>query len=263
MPFRITMQHVEYLFRTPSAEAWFTAFKQGKTNAAQSFPFQTKPVEELYDSEKDPWEVNNLAGIPAYAADLIRMRKVQTDWMRKIKDVGLIPEAAYSDLAGAKSMYDYMRSPECPFDELMKASDLATLGGKNDINAFVRYLKSPNSAIRYWGATGLLILKAEAKPSISALKEAVLDKSGVVATLAAEALYGLGEKKMAIETYVRILNSNTYNSYDKIFAMNSIDAINDISPELLPPVQLLSKLKANDYIVRNAEYLLTKYVPRN
>jgi N-sulfoglucosamine sulfohydrolase len=265
MPFRITMQHVEYLFKAPSAEAWLTAFKEGKTNAVQSFPFQTKPVEELYDSEIDPWEVNNLASDPAYAPDLKRLRKVQTDWMRKIKDVGLIPETDYSDFAGDKSMYDYMRSPACPFDELMEASDLATMGGKKDINDFVRYLKSPNSAIRYWGVTGLLIIKNDARPALAALKNAAKDKSGAVATMAAEALYGLGEKKLAIETYMRILSPETYNVYSMIFALNSIDAINDSSAELITPLQQkfveLSKYMGpeKNYIAQNVNYLLIKW----
>ena len=258
MPFRITLQHVEYLFRASSAEAWFREFKAGKTNAVQSFPFQPKPVEELYNTEIDPWEVNNLASNPAYASDLIRMRKVQTDWMRKIRDAGLIPESEYAKLAGDKSLYDYMRSAACPFDELMEASELATLGGKKELNTFIRYLKNPNSAIRYWGATGLLILKADARAAIPALKEATKDKSGAVATLAAETLYGLGEKKLAVETYGRILGAESFSMYDKIFALNSIDAVNDDCKELMPLIRILVQDKTKDYLVRNAEYLLSK-----
>ncbi len=265
MPFRITMQHVGYLFKASSAEAWFTAFKRGKTNAAQSFPFLPKPVEELYDSETDPWEVNNLAANPAYASDLKRMRKVQTDYMRRIKDVGLVPETDYSDFSGAQSMYDYMRSASCPFDQLLEASDLATLGGKGNLSTFIKFLKNPNSAIRYWGATGLLILKNDARSAIPALKEAALDKSGAVATLAAEALYGLDEKKAACEAYVRILNLDSFNGWEKLFAMNSVDAIQDHSPELIAAVQMqrsrLNKFVGpeKEYLLRNAEYLLAKW----
>jgi len=152
-----------------------------------------------------------------------------------------------------------MRSAECPFDELMEASDLATLGGDKDLNSFVSYLTNRHSAIRYWGATGLLILKDGARPAIPALKEATKDPSGAVATLAAEALYGLGEKRLAVETYGRILSSETCSMYDKIFALNSVDAVNDDCKELLPAIRLLVQDKSKDYLVRNAEYLLSKY----
>lgn len=266
MPFRITMQHVNYLFLAPSAQSWENAFKGGKTNAVQSKFFQTKPVEELYDTEKDPWEVNNLASDPTYTVVLERMRKAETDWMRKIRDVGLIPETEYKNFAGNKSMYDYMHSPECPFGELMKAADLATLGGKSDLNTFIQYLKNNNSAIRYWGATGLLILKDDAKPAIPALKEASGDKSGAVATFAAEALYGLGEKKLAREIYIRILQDTAaYDMNDQNFALNSIDAINDNNPELIAAVQQLFKELGStpeglaSYPYRTAEWLFKKW----
>ncbi|MCX6327057.1 MAG: sulfatase [Bacteroidia bacterium] len=266
MPFRITMQHVEYLFRAPSAQSWENAYKEGKTNAVQSKFFQTKPVEELYNTEKDTWEVNNLAGDPAYAAVLERMRKAETDWMRKIRDVGLIPETEYSTFSGDKSMYDYMHSPECPFDELMKAADLATLGGKSNLITFIQYLKSNNGAIRYWGVTGLLILKDDARPAIPYLKEVSADKSGAVATLAAEALYGLGEKELTREIYIRILHDTvTYDINDQNFALNSIDAVNDNSPELISAVQQLFKELSSSpeglasYTYRTAEWLLKKW----
>lgn len=266
MPFRITMQHVSYLFRAPSAQSWENAFKEGKTNALQSLYFHTKPVEELYDTEKDPWEVNNLAGDQAYTAVLERMRKAEKDWMRKIRDVGLIPEPEYKNFAGGKSMYDYMRSSECPFDELMNAADLATLGGKNNLSTFIQYLKNSNSAIRYWGATGLLILKNDAKPAISALKEASTDKSGAVATLIAEALYGLGEKELARGIYIRIVKDTvTYDMNERNFALNSIDAVNENSPEMKAIVQQLfkelgsSSMGLASYTYRTAEWLLSKW----
>lgn len=265
MPFRITMQHVNYLFKAASAQSWEKAFKEGRTNVVQSAPFRTKPIEELYDTEIDPWEVKNLAFDPAYAPVLVRMHKAENEWMRKIRDVGLIPESEYKNFAGAKSMYDYMRSAECPFEELLKAADLATLGGKSNLNTFVQYLKSSNSAIRYWGATGLLILKNDARPAIAALKEASNDKSGAVATLVAETLYGLGEKELARGIYIRILNDRvTYDMNERNFAMNSIDAVNENSPELKAAVIELIKKDSStksleNYGVRAGEGLLNKW----
>ena len=52
----------------------------------------TREVEELYDLEKDPYEVNNLAHDPAYKKQLQKMRKQLADWQLEIGDKGLIDE---------------------------------------------------------------------------------------------------------------------------------------------------------------------------
>ena len=269
MPFRITMQHVDYLFNAPSAQSWEDAYKAGKTNEVQSRFFRPKPVEELYDTKNDYWEVNDLVDDPAYAAVLERMRGALTDWQREIRDVGLVPEADYADFAGNGSMYDYMRSPDCPFDELLDAANLAVTGGPEALDTFIEYLSHDQSAMRYWGVTGILILKDAARPAIPALKRVVDDESGAVATLAAEALYGLGEKDAAVQAYVNLLQDTTkYAMTDRNFALNSIDAINDESPEMVSVVQELFEEKSatvqgfarySVYDVLMSEYLLKKW----
>ena len=52
-----------------------------------------KPVEELYDLKKDPHEINNLAGDPAYRTTLETLRAVHLQWVQDTKDLGLIPES--------------------------------------------------------------------------------------------------------------------------------------------------------------------------
>jgi len=269
MPFRITMQHVDYLFNAISAQSWESAFKEGKTNTVQSKFFREKPVEELYDTENDPWEINNLADDPKYKHILLRMRKAETKWMNDILDAGLIPETDYGYFLGSGSLYDYMRSAECPFKELLKAADLALLGSGKDVKKFIQYLNNENSAIRYWGAAGLLILKQDARPATGALKMATRDRSGAVATLAAEALYGLDDKEAATEAYIRLLQDTvTYDMTDRNFAHNSIDAINLKDRTLTNAIKKLydeqtSKFSGftrySYYDVLMSEYLLKKW----
>lgn len=128
MPFRIYGQHISYLYNAPSARSWLESYKAGKCNETQRVFWNTKPVEELYNLENDPWEIHNLAFDPEYKDVLMRMRTALTGWISSVKDVGLIPEPDYDVYAGEKSMYDYMRSSACPFNELVKASELAILG---------------------------------------------------------------------------------------------------------------------------------------
>lgn len=242
MPFRIYLQHLDYLFQAASAQSWEDAFFANKCNELQSVPFRTKPVEELYDTENDPWEVRNLANDPKYQDVLKRMRKENHDWMAQIKDAGLIPESEYLKRSGNASMYDYMHSVSCPFNELLEAAELATLPEAN-VAAYRRLLKNKDSALRYWGVTGLLIHKDKAKQAIAELKTALNDESSSVATLAAETLAGLGEKELANRTYVRILTDPNYQMPDRNFAFNSIDAINFKSPEIVEAAKKLKEEK--------------------
>lgn len=269
MPFRITMQYVDYLFRAPSALAWKHTFEAGKTNEVQSRFFLPKPLEELYDTENDPWEINNLAGDPAYAAVLEEMRGVLNDWVIEVRDVGLIPETEYRKYMNGKPMYAYMRSDNCPFDELVKASNLATTHRKDNIKAYKEYLKNNHSGMRYWGIVGLLINKEHAKPALSAIKQAAMDESASVATLAAEILYKLGEEGLAWNAYKRILTDTVnFEMADRNFALNSIDAINGQSPEIAVIMKDLYKnayaspkgvVRYSDFDVLMAENLLKKW----
>jgi len=231
MPFRIPMQHLDFLFIATSAQAWEDAFHAGKLNPVQQIPFLPKPVEELYDTENDPWEVNNLAGDPSYKDILERMRAENKAWMAEIRDVGLIPESMYDEFSGEGSMYDYMRSEDCPFDELLEAAETATLP-EADLKAYSRYLSHRHPAMRYWGATGMLIHLDVAALQVGTLVKASKDKSSAVAVIAAEALYALGEKEASLESYIRILTDPDYNLTDRNFALNSIDGAHVSDPEL-------------------------------
>lgn len=51
-----------------------------------------RPPEELYDLAEDPHEVRNLAGDPAAAPILERLRAAMDRWMDEIEDLGYLPE---------------------------------------------------------------------------------------------------------------------------------------------------------------------------
>jgi arylsulfatase A-like enzyme len=54
----------------------------------------TMPEEELYDLERDPHEIDNLAGRLEHRATLERLRRVLEDWIENTRDLGATPEPA-------------------------------------------------------------------------------------------------------------------------------------------------------------------------
>ncbi|SES64211.1 Arylsulfatase A [Draconibacterium orientale] len=232
MPFRIYMQHLAYLFNARSAQSWENYYQAGRCNELQSIAFQPKPVEELYDTENDPNELYNLADDPEYKDVLERMRKENIRWMKHIRDVALIPETEYAKRAGDGSMYDYMRSEACPFDDLLAAAELATEPGKGAIYDYIELLKNKDSAIRFWGVTGLLIHIDNAEQALPALKAAADEDATATAVLIGEALCRLGEKELAETIFLRILKDEHRTMMERTWVLNSVDAIDFRTLEL-------------------------------
>ncbi|MFP4366726.1 MAG: sulfatase-like hydrolase/transferase [Bacteroidales bacterium] len=261
MPYRVYGQPLDYLWRAPSIRSWEQAYLNGECNEIQSIFWNTKPVEELYDTENDPWEINNLAGDPAYNDVLDRMRDANAEWVLRINDSGFIPEADLVDRTGDMATYDYMRSGRVNLKEIVDAAELATLGRSENLEQLQSFLESSESAIRYWGATGLLILGENAAPAKENLLDALTDESANVVTVAAEALYNMGEKEAAEKALIRVLKDP--NEFARCHALNTIDCIEAETPEFKAGVvnmlKELPELTRSDYDVRAAKRLVDKW----
>ncbi len=67
--------------------------KQNKLTPVQlAFMRDVRPVEELYDLDNDPYEINNLASNPEFKQQLESMRLILMAWIKETGDQGEIPE---------------------------------------------------------------------------------------------------------------------------------------------------------------------------
>jgi len=67
--------------------------EEGKLNDAQKpFMADSRPPEELYDLNADPYELTNLAADPAHAEKLAEMQTALDAWIKDTGDAGEIPE---------------------------------------------------------------------------------------------------------------------------------------------------------------------------
>ncbi|WP_299581130.1 sulfatase-like hydrolase/transferase [uncultured Sunxiuqinia sp.] len=261
MPYRIYGQHINYLWKAPSMPSWEQAYLKGQCNPAQSAFWEPKPVEELYDTEKDPWEVHNLANDPNYSETLERLRKANKDWVSQIYDSGFIPEAERQLLADGQSVYDLLRTNQIPLKAIIDAAELATLGRKDKLPQLVQLLDHENESVRYWAATGLLILRADAREAQPKLEQVLDDSSVSVSIIAAEALYYLGEKEKALTTLLAALKHPS--PFARTHALNVIDYTHEftstIQEALFQMVRKFEDDKSPDrYDLRVVEWLLDK-----
>ena len=86
-------QRIAYNELMPTMQIWRKWNAEGKLNDTQKLFFApTKPKEELYDCNADPYEVHNLASDPKYAKKLKELRGELDKWIKQTHDMGAIPE---------------------------------------------------------------------------------------------------------------------------------------------------------------------------
>jgi len=257
---RIYMQHLDYLWRAPSMRSWEEAFKSGRCNEVQTRWWKPKPVEELYDTENDPWEVNNLADDPAYAERLVAMRNACLEKGRSIMDAGFIPEADRIIRTGDIPAYDYMRSGMVPYEEIVDAAVGASEANPENLEILIGWLDHDDSAIRFWAAQGLLLLGEAVRPYLDEIHMAASDLSWNVSVTGAEILYLLGEKESAKEAYYRVLMGDSPMA--RTHALTSIDQVEGTPEEFLEGcITVLGNYErlGREYDTRAVKWLLEKW----
>ncbi|MBO9701974.1 MAG: sulfatase-like hydrolase/transferase [Sporocytophaga sp.] len=109
LSYRKSQQGVKELYRLDSL---------GKLNPIQATLMRkTKPAEELYDTQNDPYEINNIADSNEHQPKLIELRAVLDQWIRETGDLGFTSE---SDIA--KSFWPNLKQPQAekPLISLVK-----------------------------------------------------------------------------------------------------------------------------------------------
>ncbi len=172
-------------------------FDEGRLNEAQSHFWQEKPAEELYDLQSDRDEVvissMRCAGV---CRGVAKLRGAHESWEHQIRDIGFLPEAEIHARAAGSTPYEVARdSAKYDFDAVFTAARLASSRKDADLPTIVALLGSPDSGVRYWGATGLLIHgKKGFEAGAEALRKALGDPCGSVAIVAAESLGRFGDE---------------------------------------------------------------------
>lgn len=258
MPHKIYGQYLEYLWKAPSMESWEKAWQQGTLNETQSAFWKTKPAEELYDVKADPHNVNNLAGEAQYRDVMDAFRKTLRDWIISSRDVGFVPEAMMVSVSKTQPLYAYARSDQYPLERIVETAELASSKDPENVRAIVRRLTDSHPVVRYWAATGCTILSDHAAASKKLLQNLLKDPEISVRIAAAEALYALGEKKLALKAVEDALHSE--NMMARVQALNVLSTMGPDARQALDSIKKLLKDDVNDsdYDVRAAAYLIEK-----
>ncbi len=229
-PHKIYGQHVEYMWSLPSTPVWERLYKEGKLQAPQTYFWETKPPEELYDLQNDPDEVHNLAALPEHRATLERFRKAHRDHELAVRDLGLLPEGEIHTRAGQSTPYEMGHDPKrFPVERILAAADLASNLQPGVTAKLEGLMRDSDSAVRYWGVMGALMRgKDEVSKLIAPVRKALADASPHVRIAAAEALgcYGTPQDlPPSMEVLLALADAPKSSAYIAIHALNAISAL--------------------------------------
>lgn len=199
MPHRPRMQYSTFSERTPTRKELRRLAAAGELQGPAKLLMEpTKPAEELYDTQVDPYELHNLADSAEHREVLERMRDVLHQWIVDTRDTGLLPEAEMHARADGKLPYDMARRPGVfPVGRILDSAEL--IGhGPTKIAELTQRLTDADAGVRYWAATGLAALKSKASPAKERLSAALGDPSPPVRFAAAEALCGLASQDASL-----------------------------------------------------------------
>ncbi len=252
MPHLIYGQHVRYMFVTPTTQVWKKLYDEGKLTPEQSHFWQTKPPEELYDLEKDPDEVHNLADSPEHEDVLRRMRKAQQDLALEIGDLGFLPEAEIHSRSKGSTPYQMGQDAQAyPLERIMATAELASRLEPDAVPELKKAFRDEDGAVRYWAATGILMRGGPAVESArSELHAALDDPAPSVRTAAAWALGQYGAKAdvdRALPVLLKLADCEQNAVYVSLAALNAIDYLDRRAASAVDQIKALpTKAKPAD-----------------
>jgi uncharacterized sulfatase len=257
MPHLSWSQFVSYTEEMPTMKAWRRLAGEGKLTGPPARYFSpTKPVEELYDNESDPNQLNNLAADPKHRETLERLRAECVRWMKATGDLGLLPEHEMLVRSSSRTPWEIATDPrENPLPALLDAAALANEMKPGNARRLATLLANEDAALRWWGALGLVALGKNARPAEAALRKALADDSPSVRVAAAEAVGHLGDHAAALPVLTKALEHEA--PLVRLAAMNVLDRFGTHARPALAAIRAAGlKLKdhAADYLNRMVEY---------
>ncbi|ROO85777.1 arylsulfatase A-like enzyme [Actinocorallia herbida] len=248
-PHRPYGQHQAFAWQQKGYQDWEQAHLDGVLDPVQNRYWRPKPAEELYDLRVDPDEVDDLANEPGHRAVLHRLSAALDRRLLDVNDNGFIPEG--SPLEG----YEQSRATGAyPLRRVLDLAGAAIRREPGNLPRLVQDLADANEVVRYWAASGLLMLGDAASPAADALALCLSDDpSPQVRIVAAEALARLGRTGDAVPHLADTLDEHP-DTKVRLQALNALTYIGDAAEPALPSITRAT-LSTDEHLRNAARHL--------
>ena len=244
-----------YSFYQFGQDGWMgyrKAWQEGKLKPEHARMWEApQAVQELFDTRKDPWEINNLAGKMEHGEQLAKMRKALIARMIQVRDTSMVPESLFEAFAMGEPVSARLAERE-DMAELVNLAFDATSGDPGYLDKFITAMKSDDMLTRYWGAHACLVLGKDAKQASEALLKLTKDPQAGIRITAAHALHTMGHDQS--DLLVAELRKDSPHQA-KLAAINSLWALG--LDKKVPADTLKTLTKSKDgYVSRFSKRLL-------
>lgn len=231
-------QPIEYMEEMPTMRQWRRLAAEGKLEGPSALFMQpTKPIEELYDTESDPDEVNNLATGAEHRDALERLRAAHLQWVRETRDLGFLPEAEMWRRAGDGTPYELGRDSNLyPQDRILAVTQRTSFKERQ----LAELLADGDAAARWWTLIRLSPTADSLADCLPLLERALMDESPSVRLAAADVLCRVGEPARGLP--VLAIGLSAQEPYVRLDAANRLDRL----AERAAPVKDAMREAAND-----------------
>jgi len=226
-------------------------WEAGSLNELQARFYQsTRPPEELYDLENDPFEINNLAADPAFNDVLTGLRVRLYEWMAETNDPVLIPEPLLEDL-GKLFGNKFTAMKQEGMDQLREnLIHIVESGEEQNNEVLMEAIDSEEAAERYWAVTWLGINRVGAAKDQVAASTADPDPSVRIA--ANLALYKIDSSYDPIPALVEEVDHR--NLIVGMYAMSAIEQTG-IRNEAVKAIAEIAAQSKYEFTKRYGKYL--------
>lgn len=231
MPHRPAGQHQAYAWQAKGYQAWEASHLAGGAPAVQEAFWNPRPFEELFDLDADRDQLTNLATRPAHQGALTRLRRALDRHMLAINDNGFIPEG--SPLEG----FEASHAPGAyPLARIMAMAAAAGARDPNRLGSFRAGIADQNEVMRYWAATGLIVLGAAAAPARGDLLQRLdVEPSPQVRVALSEALCAAGDAGAGVAALGDLLKNDAVPV--KLQALNALTWVGPAASVVLPAIR--------------------------
>lgn len=250
LPYLPAVQNQGFAWLARGYQDWDELHRAGKLSVVQARAFEPRSYEECYDLAVDPDQIDNRIADRALRQRIAAMRRALDAHMLRIGDNGFIPEGLpVEGYRASRAAGAY------PLRRIMALAQAAARRDPRKLALLQSSLADHDATVRWWGATGLAMLGARARPSAIVLAQMMRnDPSAQVRVAAAEACAGIDMGEEAAATLAGLLAA----SQPMPVRLQAVNVLTRIGPPAHAALAILRTMLTDEveYLRNAAQYLI-------